>query len=137
MTVSSVDQTELERPYTFFLFKKLTDVYDAWDMDELVVSLERACRLVVFLPNDVKEALWVEREAIKKAMAKALSITKVDLFSSALARQNEARNVAFNHLEPFVDKMVRLLDEKGWLERGALRPRFPASRKLSVETIEP
>lgn len=132
MEKSSVDQTQLERPYTFFLFKGILGIYEAWNETEYEEAIKQALRLVVFLPTDIKEALWPKKQKIRKELNKAYRMQGVDFFTTHLVRNREARRVSAYYLEPFVDKMVRLLDEKGWLERGALRPKFMKDRKLSV-----
>lgn len=129
---SKLDQTQLERPYTFFLFKRIDQIYEAWDEADLELALRRALRLVVFLPNDIKDALWPKKEEITKKMRDTSQIQSVDFFTSHLVRNKASFRVAMFYLEPFVDEMVRRLDEKKWLERGALKPRFDKKRKLSV-----
>jgi len=127
-----VDQTYLEKPYTVFLFKGIMDIYEAWDEGNVEFALRRALRLVVFLPTDIKKALWPDKEKIEKDLAQAYKTQGVDWYTRQQNRNRAARRVAWYHIEPFVDEMVRLLDEKGWLERGALRPRYPGSKKLKV-----
>jgi len=129
---SSVDQTQAERPYVFFLFKRLDKIYDAWDEDEYELALRRALRLAVGLPTDIKEAMASEKKEIRAALNKAYRSSGVDFFTTHVARNREARRVSAYYLEPFMDKMVRLLDDKDWLEKGALRPRFPEKRRLKV-----
>ena len=136
MAQSSVDKTQLERPYTFFLFKSLAGIHEAWIENEFGEALSQACKLVVFLPNDIKDELWPEKESIKQEMNKAYRLQGMDFYTTQLRRNRVAKAVAFQRLEPFMDKMVRLLDDKGWLERGSLRPRYPGTKKLSVESIE-
>lgn len=125
----------MERPYTAFLFKSVWLIFEAWDSNEYRLALSRACKLVVFLPNDIKEVLWPKKEEIQSELRKAYRKAGVDFFTTQVIRNRNARAVAFHYLEPFVDEMVRLLDEKGWLERGALRPSFTKEKKLSV--LEP
>lgn len=134
METTSVNKTQLERPYTAFLFKSLWLIFEAWDQDQYRLALSRACKLVVFLPSDIKEVLWPQKEKIQNAIRKASRTQSVDFFTTHLVKNRAALRVAGYYLEPFVDEMVRLLDEKGWLERGALRPRFQDKRKLGIVT---
>ena len=127
-----LDQTFLEKPYTGFLFKALYGIYEAWDTGDLRKALSRACRLVVFLPTDIKKALWTQRQIILKQMNKAYRRNSVDWFTSQGVRNETANRVAMYHLEPFVNRIVDFLDDKGWLEKGALRPRFKKEAKLSA-----
>jgi len=80
MEKGSVDRTELERPYTFFLFKSLTGIHNAWDEGDNRLALSRACKLVVFLPNDIKDVLWPDKETIQKNMREISRETGTDFF---------------------------------------------------------
>jgi len=136
MAKVSLDQSQLERPYTFFLFKALADIYEAWNDGDSLYALSQACKLVVFLPNDIKEVLWGDKEAIQKDLVLARRSTSSNFYSTIITRNRNAKIVAMKYLEAFIDKMVRLLDSKGWLERGAMKPRYPTTKQLSVENIE-
>jgi len=136
MAKVSVDETQLERPYTFFLFKSIAGIHESWIEGDVEGALKQACILVVHLPNDVKEVLWPLKEEIQRKMNRAYSLGASNFYQRYLIRAHEGKATAYQYLEPFMDKMIRLLDEKGWLERGALRPRYPDKKKLSVEAIE-
>jgi len=127
-----VDATYLEKPYTVFLFKGIMDIYEAWDEGNVEFALRRALRLVVFLPSDIKKALWDDKKRIEKDLGQAYKTAGVDWYTRQQNRNRAARRVAGYYIEPFVDEMVQLLDEKGWLERGALRPRAKGHGKLSI-----
>ena len=122
----------LEKPYTVFLFKSIMGIHDAWDQGNVEFSLRRALRLVVFLPNDIKKALWDDKKKIEKDLKQAYRTQGVDWYTRQQNRNRQARRVASFYIEPFFDKMIRLLDQKGWLERGALRPRAKGHGKLSI-----
>jgi len=85
-------------------------------------------------PTDIKEALWDEKQEITKKLNQAYRSQGVDFFTTHLVRNREGKRVSIMRLGPLMDKMIRLLDEKKWLERGALRPRFPEKKKLKVTT---
>lgn len=95
-------------------------------------ALRRALRLVVFLPTDIKKALWPDKQKIEKDFTQAYKTQGVDWFTRQQNRNRAAKRVAWYYIEPFVDEMVQLLDEKGWLERGALRPTRPSKGKMRV-----
>jgi len=128
-----LDQTFLEKPYTGFLFKALYGIYEAWDEGDLRKALHRATRLIVFLPTDIKNALWPKRKSIVAEMNRAYGRNGVDWFTSQSVRNQSANRVAYRFLEPFVNQIVTLLDSKGWLEKGALRPRFKKAVPLSAK----
>jgi len=136
MAKVSLDETQLERPYTFFLFKSIAGIHESWINGDVMYALSQACKLVSFLPTDIKNALWEDKQKIQKDMNKASRQQGTNYFTSQVISSRELKRVAHHHIEPFVDKMVRLLDEKGWLERGAMMPRYPTTKKLSVQSIE-
>jgi len=136
MQKAPLDQSQLERPYTFFLFKSIAGIHESWINGDVRLALSEACKLVVFLPNDIKKALWSDRKQILHDLRWASGRTGSNFFTTQVVRNQQAKKVAYHYIEPFMDKMMRLLDAKGWLERGAMKPRYPTAKKLSVETIE-
>jgi len=116
----------------FFLFKQIDRIYDAWDEGDYEHALSRALRLIVGLPTDIKEALWDEKQEITKELNQAYSSQGVDFFTTHLVRNREGKRVSMMRLGPLMDKMIRLLDEKKWLERGALKPRYETKTRLTA-----
>jgi hypothetical protein len=125
-------QSYLEKPYTVFLFKAITSIYEKWVNDDPEGALRELLKLVVATPTDVKKKLWEEKKKIEKDLAQAYKTQGVDFYTGHLVRNRAARRVAHCYIESFFDKVTRLLDEKGWLERGALKPRFDSKTKLSA-----
>lgn len=128
----SLEPSNLEAPYTRLLFQGLMSVYEKWVHNYHVEALTEALKLVVFLPTDVKEVMWNKAGVIEKDLGQAYGTQGSDFFLTNLKRNRTAQRVANIHLGPFVDEMVRRLDEKGWLHRGALRARYKTDRKLNV-----
>jgi len=122
----------LERPYTGFLFKAVTSIYEKWVEGYTEAALAELLKLVVALPTDVKDQLWDEKEKIEKDLRQAYKLRSVDWYSTQQFRNRRGKEVATYYMEPFFDKTVRLLDQKKWLERGALRPRAKGHGKLSI-----
>lgn len=127
-----IEGTVPEKPFIAFLFKALYGIYDAWDEGNLRKALSRATRLVVFLPTDIKKKLWPERQKIVSAVNQAYRRNSVDWFTSQGLRNTTADRVAQLYLEPFVNRIVDLLDDKDWLEKGALGPRYRPKIKLKA-----
>jgi len=122
--------------YIGLLMGIIHQIWTAWDDEDLELGLKRACRLYYLMVDKLKEQLSDDVERITKEMNRAYRLQGVDFYTTQLKRNRVAKAVAFQRLEPFMDKMVRLLDDKGWLERGSLGPRYPGTKKLSVESIE-
>jgi len=121
-----------ERPYVGFLFKAVTRIYEKWVEGNPEGALLELLKLVVATPTDVKDKLWEDKKKIEKDLDKAYRTQGVDWYTRQQNRNRAARRVANYYIEPFFDKVTRLLDEKGWLERGALRPRAKGHGKLSI-----
>jgi len=122
--------------YTAFLMDKVNKIYDAWDLENITLALRRATRLVAFLPRKMKKEMLEDVEDIEKAMMKAYRVKGVDFHTDQLARNREARRVASLYLEPFVNKLMDLLDENDYLESNRARIGRDHFKKLESE-IEP
>jgi len=120
-----------ERPYVGFLFKTYTRAYESWVFGDPEGALRELLKLVVGTPTNIKEKLWDDKRKIEKDLMQAYRAAGVDWYTRQQNRNRQARRVADYHIEPFFDKITRLLDEKGWLERGAMRPRYPSKRRLT------
>jgi len=85
--------------------------------------------LVLFLPQDLKKELQEEANIITKEINKAYNVQSVDFYTGHLVRNRLARNIATNRLPQFLDKMIELLDQRGYLEKvkefrkGRFQPR--------------
>jgi len=119
--------------YTAFLMDKVNKIYDAWDSEDITLALRRAIRLVVFLPTEMKKELEADVEDIQKDMMKAYRVKGVDFHTDQLARNREARRVATQYLEPFVDELIDLLDKNHYLEPGALQPYRSGEKTLEAK----
>jgi len=118
--------------YTAFLMDKVNKIYDAWDLEDITLALRRATRLVAFLPRKMKKEMEADVEDIEKDMMKAYRVKGVDFHTDQLARNREARRVASLYLEPFVNKLMDLLDDNHYLEPGAIGPRHDVKKKLEA-----
>jgi hypothetical protein len=118
--------------YTAFLMDKINKIYDAWDDDNQPLALRRALRLVTFLPKKMKTVLAEDVAEIEADMHQAYRMKGVDFHTNQLARNKTARSVATLYLEPFVDKLVDLLDEHDYLEAGGAHPLHETKKKLEV-----
>lgn len=104
--------------YRGFLAGRLVEIWSAWDEGDLELSLRRACRLVTFLPRALKKQLREDRDKITKEMNSVYGLTGVDFYTTHLTRNRQVNRVAMLYLEPFADKILNLLDERGYLEKG-------------------
>lgn len=103
--------------YISFLMGRIIEIWQAWDSGDSEFALRKACRLVIFLPRDLKKELQDEVELISKEMNWAYNLESTDFFTTSLNRNRQGRLIATRRLPPFLDKMLDLLDGRGYLER--------------------
>ena len=103
--------------YISFLMGRLIEIWEAWDSGDPEFALRKACRLVIFLPRDLKKEMQHEVELVTKEMNAAYNLSGSDFFNTHLVRNRYGRRVATEGLPPFLDKMIDLLDERGYLEK--------------------
>lgn len=118
-----IDPTKYMSPYSGFLNDKLNKIYDAWDQGDEVRALDRAQKLYHFLQRDMKKALSPKMAVINEKLNKAASVTGVDWFTGNLNQNKQLRRVAIRFLPAFVDELVGLLDDKGFL--GEVKRKVP------------
>lgn len=95
--------------YYFIITDKLNKIYEAWDNNDPYLALERALKLVPFLPVKLKKEIAPEKERIRKLFQNSISgqdFNSVQLKSSLLRH-----NTASQEVEPFIDKLTTLLDD--------------------------
>jgi len=116
--------------YISFLMGRLTEIWQAWDSGDPEFALRKSCRLVLFLPRDLKKKMREDVQLISKEMNWAYNLNSADFFTTNLIRNRQGRMTAARRLPPFIDKITDLLDERGfYLEKvkeyriGRFRPR--------------
>lgn len=103
--------------YISFLMGRLIEIWQAWDNGELVTALQKACRLVTFLPTDLKKKLMDDVKIIKAEMRKANQVEGCDYYTGLIVKNKKSMQTAYKYLDPFVDELVQLLDSRGYLEK--------------------
>jgi len=115
--------------YISFLMGRLIEIWQAWDGGDPEFALRKTCRLTIFLPRDLKEKLREDLLKITRAMNQAYNISGSDFFLTHLRRNRKGREVATILLPPFLDTVVDLLDERGYLEKT--KQSVPMGRELN------
>ena len=103
--------------YISFLMGRLIEIWQAWDGNDPEFALRKAIRLVLFLPKDLKKKMEDEANSITKEINQAYNVGGVDWYTRQQNRNRAARSIAVQRLPSFLDKMVELLDERGYLEK--------------------
>jgi len=102
--------------YIGLLMGILTQIWTAWDEDDLELALRRACRLYYFTVDKLKVELSPDVESITKEMNHAYGLTGPDFFTTHLRRNRVARQIAAKNLPVLVDKIISLFDSRDYLE---------------------
>ncbi len=123
-------EAELQRGYGGFLIVALTRIYEAWNEGDVQAALRRALRLALFLPKELKDKIAEDVRTISKDMTSAMNLQGSDFYTTELRRNKRTDQVAQYHLAPFVDKLTDLLDERGYLERPGVKPKYPKEKTV-------
>jgi len=96
--------------YYGFLITGITQLREYWAKKMFIEALDYAIELTVFLPNKVKNELAKERAEILIKLSNNSPTHANTLYGMQRARDRNAYRIAAKELEPFVDKIIRLLD---------------------------
>jgi len=108
---------DVKATYIGFVMRRLEEIWRAWDEDKPEVALSQAVRYVLFAPTTMKKDIIGEANRIIKEINQAYDVKAGDFYSTQLAQNKRARQVALKHLPGFIDKLVQLMDKRGYLER--------------------
>jgi len=115
----NVEPQQIMPTYSGFLIDKLNKISEAWDEGDMELALRRAMRLVYFLPTDLKKVLLPKVSVIRKQMNHAYALHGSDFFTTQIIRNRAARQITLRELPPFIDQVVELLDQRGYLEKSS------------------
>jgi len=110
-----IDPDKVMPTYSGFLIKRLNEIWEAWDEGDPEFALRRSCRLTLFLPTKLKTELKSDLLKITQAMNTAYNLQGSDFFLTHLRRNRKGREVATILLPNFIDYIMDLLDQWGYL----------------------
>jgi hypothetical protein len=96
-----------------FLWGEIGKIREAENEGDILTALNRACSLVKYLPVSVKEKLQGNVEVITKLLNKNFTIESSDFQTTMLLRNKRSTESAHYYLSIFMQKLMRLLDERG------------------------
>jgi hypothetical protein len=101
--------------YYSFIMTGLTELREIWAVKRYVDALYYALNLSTFLPTKLKQQIEEDKGRIKKQL-KSIESTRENGYDKALEKtQWKTRKIAIDELEPFIDKMIQLLDSENLL----------------------
>jgi len=114
---------DLQYSFSGFLWKSLDKIQEAWlDQNDPLTALYRATSLVNYLPIPIKKELEPYVQQIQKDINDSFSVNSTDFQTTRIMRNRTAMLKAQRYLPLFMDKMLSLLDARGYLERGFYSP---------------
>lgn len=97
--------------YYGFLITGITQLREYWAKKMYIEALDYAMELTNFLPSKIKDELKEEKEKIRKKLLNNAPINTNSVYARERTRTKEIYQIAAKELEPFVDKIIRLLDQ--------------------------
>jgi len=100
-----------------FLWKNLDRINDALDVGDYILALQRALRLVKFLPLDIKEHFREKIEGIESDVRRILSRAgNGDVYLDVVGKHRCLQGYARKAVMEFIDELMSVLDDRGYLE---------------------
>jgi hypothetical protein len=96
--------------YYGFLITGITQLREYWARKMYIEALDYALELTNFLPNKIKKEIAESKALIVKKLAGNIPENANTLYALQRAKDQNAYRIARQELEPFVDKMISLLD---------------------------
>jgi hypothetical protein len=113
---------DLQYSFSGFLWKNLDKIQQSWDEGDPVHALWQTLSLVNYLPVVIKNELEPYAKQIAAKMNRAAGVESSDFHTSMLSKNRANTFTAERYLPWFINKMMRLLDDRGYLERGTWQP---------------
>lgn len=97
--------------YYSFIMKILNEIWDAEDINNYPLAMERACRLIKYLPEKGKRELTEERERIEKRLKKEVHVTSFFANINNKQAQRQIAKIAKEEEPEFINKITTWLDK--------------------------
>jgi hypothetical protein len=110
---------DLQNTFGAFLWRRLEEIQQSWSEGNFQMAIWRALNLVIFLPITIKKELEENVEEIRGLMSRSYKVEAADFHTSMLVKHRSADQEAQRCLTVFMDKMLALLDQRGYLERSS------------------
>ena len=100
-----------------FLWKNLDRINDALDVGDYILALQRALRLITFLPSDIKEHFREKIEKIESDIRRIVGLANNgDVYLDVVGKHRSLQAYARRTVMGFVDELMTVLDDRGYLE---------------------
>lgn len=111
--------------YYGFLISGITQIREFWSKKQFTEALYYAMEITTFLPNKIKDKIEPERQRIQAKLLKNIPSSSSSIYSAQRDTNNIVYRISMIELEPFVDKIIRLLDENNLLTQDwGAKPKF-------------
>lgn len=113
MSYKPAEAKAVSTSFQGFLWGEIGKIREAENEGDILTALNRACSLVKYLPVNVKEKLEDNVQQITELVNKNFTIESSDFQTTMLLRNQQATESAHRYLNIFMQKLMRLLDERG------------------------
>lgn len=116
--------------YYGFLITGITAIREYWAKKQFVEAINYAMNLTTFLPNKIKKELIMDKKKIRRKMTAKFRSNNPYLEGVKIRRDKNTRDIAELELEPFMDKIISLLDKNNLLTQQSQAINDELFRKL-------
>jgi hypothetical protein len=121
---------DLQYSFSSFFWRNIIGAQEKWDEGDVYGAIYRALGLVIYLPIPVKKQLEKDRDKIQNLLNGCSNLEAHDFQTTMLLRDKQLNKVARHYFPEFINKMMTLLDKRGYLERGLLpAPKYANPKK--------
>ena len=114
MSYRPAEAKAVSTSFQSFLWMAISKIWEAEDEGDSVLALDRACCLVKYLPEGIKKQLEGNVEQITVLINKNFGVKSNSGFFSTMQLRNKSINTAAKtYLQALMNKLTRLLDERG------------------------
>lgn len=121
--------------YSSFLASTYHSLMELWMNGDIMDFWQGIRGFATFLPVEIKDKVAPQIEAVRKELYRKLNnIQRIDFYIAGVASSKTTKNVLNRHSLPILDQIMRLLDERGYLEKGGRYLKQEDFQKLKEET---
>ena len=108
---------KIQYNFNNFLWKCLDKIETAMDEGDYILAMERAVRLVNYLPAQIKKEFRPKAQTLRKrVIEKTKEIEGVDDYTTRMRRLDFMQRLASRLVPEFINDLLIALDERGYLE---------------------
>lgn len=117
--------------YSSFLATTYHNLMELWMNGDIMNFWQGIRGFAVFLPVEIKDKIIPRITAVTQELHRQLgTINRKDFYVAGIASSKTAKAILNRHSLPILDQIMRLLDERGYLEKGSVYLKAEDFRKI-------